>query len=138
MKISMILGILLIIEFCHAQSNVGRSSYDFNVVKRRYLTYQEGRNYLENANREIQKMSQTFASKVGIAGYTYENRQINSFTLQHRQKRQNPIILIDAGIHAREWHSRSMGFYVIKKLIDEAKLYNRGLIYNASFVVVPR
>lgn len=116
----------------------GQGNYNLNVVRQRYLSHQESQVFLNNAQREMEKLSQSFSSKILVEAISHEKRAIKSFTVSLKSKPRNPVILIDAGIHAREWHSRSLGFYIIKKLIDEAKLQRSGLINNASFVIVPR
>ena len=40
-------------------------------------------------------------------------------------KRDKPAVLIDAGIHAREWIAPTTALYAISKLVNEKNLYEK-------------
>lgn len=120
------------------EANLRRHAYQFNpeIVTRQYLSHEESDDYIENIATLIQKLNPEISAQVKVEALTFERRQMKSITIQYRGK-SNPVIIIDAGMHAREWHSRSMALYLLKQLCDEAILDKRGLIYKASFVIVP-
>ncbi|CAG9799906.1 unnamed protein product [Chironomus riparius] len=69
-------------------------------------------------------------------GRTYEGFPINSIYLGFRD-RQNPVVFIDAGIHAREWHSRNLALNILYQLGKEAELGVNGILFNVSFIIIP-
>lgn len=46
-----------------------------------------------------------------------------------------PIILIDAGIHAREWIAPAVVLYIIHQLVENSD--NAKLIENVDWIVIP-
>lgn len=111
--------------------------FDEESVLKRYLSYDESEEYIAKIVEKIRKANPKIIVESKVEAYTYENRKIRSVTIMHSEKPNNPVIIMEAGIHAREWHARSLGLYLLKKLLDEAALDTRGLIYDASFVIIP-
>lgn len=112
-------------------------NFDSDMVAKRYLTHDEANVYIDKIAEQIRLLNPKIVVEIRVEGYSFERRQIKSITVRHGEKPNNPFILIDAGIHAREWHSRSMGLYFLNKLADEAALNERGLLYKSSFVIIP-
>jgi len=59
---------------------------------------------------------------VKVIGQTYEERNINmvSISLNPTQTSSDkPAILMDCGIHAREWVSPAFCLYAIDRLVEE-------------------
>lgn len=46
-----------------------------------------------------------------------------------------PVILIDGGIHAREWISPAVVLYIIHQLVENSK--NRHLIESVDWYIIP-
>lgn len=111
--------------------------FDPESVSKRYLSQDEAMNYVENVAANIHDVNPKVFVDVETEGYSYEGRKIKSISIAYSGRLNNPVIFIDAGIHAREWHSRSMALYFLNKLTDEAALDTHGLLYKASFVIVP-
>lgn len=109
----------------------------FDIVKHQYLSFNESQIYLEKLVRQIREVNPQVLVNVEVEGVTYENRSIKSYTFQYKGKSKNPIIIIDAGSHGREWHSQSMAFYFMRKLITEAMLKDGGLLSKFTFVIIP-
>lgn len=113
------------------------TAFDAESVAKRYLSQDEAMDYIEKVAANIHNANPKVLVDVEIEGYSYEGRQIKSISIAHSDMLNNPVIFIDAGIHAREWHSRSMALYFLNKLTDEAALDKQGLLYRASFVILP-
>lgn len=111
--------------------------FDEDSVLRKYLSYDESDEYIERMVEIIRNRNSNIIVKTTVESFTYENRMIKSITIMYRTKPENPVIVMEAGIHAREWHAHSLGLYLLKKLADEAALDTNGLIYQASFVIIP-
>lgn len=47
----------------------------------------------------------------------------------------NPIILVEGGIHAREWISPAFVTYIIQELVENED--NRNMIENTNWLIVP-
>jgi murein tripeptide amidase MpaA len=113
------------------------NSFQDDIITRKYLSYDEANVYIENIAAKIRDQNPDVSVNVAVEGYSFEFRQIKSITIAHNHRPNNPVIFLDAGIHAREWHSRSMALYLLYKLANEALLDKDGLLYKASFVIVP-
>lgn len=112
-------------------------AFDPESVAKKYLSQDEAMNYVAKVAANITKVNPKVLVNIETEGYSYEGRAINSISIAHSDRLKNPVIFIDAGIHAREWHSRSMALYFLYKLTEEAKRDKQGLLYNASFVILP-
>ena len=111
---------------------------DPEIVAQKYISYEDGIAYIQFMAQKINESNPKVSAVIADEGQTYEKRKIKSITISHSEKLDNPVIFIDAGIHAREWHARSMALYLLKKLADEPALDKSGILYQASFVIVPR
>jgi murein tripeptide amidase MpaA len=110
--------------------------FDFDIITRRYLWSKEINLYLEKVVEYIAKKNPNIEVKINVEGSSFQKRPIKSITIAYKGK-SNPIMVIDAGIHAREWHARSLALYTIKGLMQEAILDQSGLIFKATFIIVP-
>jgi murein tripeptide amidase MpaA len=111
-------------------------TFDYEIVAKRYLTHDEINTYIDKIAELMAAKRTNVRVSVNIEGYSYERRPIKSIVFEYVGK-MNPVVVIDAGVHAREWHSRSLALYALKKLIEEADLDTRGIIYNTSFIIIP-
>lgn len=111
--------------------------FDPEIITREYLSHNETNIYIRQIVAKIRQVNPKIFVEIRDEGRTYEQRLIKSIFVGHKSKPDNPVIFIDAGIHAREWHARSMGLFILKQLVDEAALNSRGILFKASFVIVP-
>lgn len=111
--------------------------FDPDIVTRNYISYEESNRYIDMLAEEIRRANPNIFVAVVTEGVSFEGREIKSITIRHTKCRKAPVILIDAGIHAREWHSRSMALYLLNRFVDEAAKDTDGLICQAAFVIVP-
>lgn len=80
------------------------------IVTKKYLSYDDGNAYIDAMAAKIREADSSVSVKVSTEGYSHEKREIKSVTIENKSKPRNPVIFIDAGIHAREWHARSVRF----------------------------
>lgn len=111
---------------------------DPEVVTSKYISYDEGNAYIDFLVAKINGINPGISAVVADEAQTYEHRKVRSITIGCKEKPDNPVIFIEAGMHAREWHARSMGLYLLAKLADEAELGENGILHKVSFVIVPR
>lgn len=78
------------------------------IVTSKYLSYDDGNTYIDMLAAKIRESASSVSVKVTTEGYSHEKREIKSITIENRSKPNNPVIFIDAGIHAREWHARAV------------------------------
>ncbi|XP_073953155.1 carboxypeptidase B-like [Choristoneura fumiferana] len=64
---------------------------------------------------------------IQFVGHSYEKRKMNLVKISTNPSGRNPIIFIDAGIHAREWVAPAMAVYIIHRLIKDPKALKREL-----------
>ncbi|CAO1324234.1 unnamed protein product [Diamesa hyperborea] len=110
--------------------------FDEDVIKKKYLNYMESNEYVDLIVSKIKHNNPNIIASTEVIGHSYENRLIRATTLQYKDKKDNPIILIDALIHARERHSGSMALYTLKSLADEATKGVNGILFKATFVII--
>ena len=110
--------------------------FDEDVIMKKYLTYEESNEYVDLIVSKIKHNNPNIVASTQVIGHSYENRLIRATTLQYKDKDDNPIILIDALIHARERHSGSMALYTLKSLADEATKDVDGILFKATFVII--
>lgn len=111
--------------------------FDPLIVTKKYLSHNETNNYIEQIAKLIREANPNVSVQIKDEGLSFEHRTIKSVTVSYKGRQGNPVVFIDAGSHAREWHSRSMALYFLKKLIDEAILNSRGIIFTTTFVILP-
>jgi murein tripeptide amidase MpaA len=114
---------------------LGLNVFDFDIVSKRYLNSQEIDIYTVKVAKKIKQTNANIVATVTTEGYSYENRPMKSLTLRYRGK-SNPVVFIDAGIHAREWHSRSLALHIMSQMIHEAERDRKGLIFTTTIIIV--
>lgn len=104
-----------------------KESLDFT---RRYLSYSDINKYIDYLGRK-------YADMVTITnvGKSYEGRTLKTVTIAKGQQSRQAI-LIDAGIHAREWIAPATALYVINRLVQHAN-ENRDLLNNLTWIILP-
>nr|XP_026493332.1 carboxypeptidase B-like [Vanessa tameamea] len=57
--------------------------------------------------------------KLQNLGTSYQGRRMKLVKISSDHNAQNPIIFVDAGIHAREWVAPAMALYLIHRLVND-------------------
>ncbi|XP_073839032.1 carboxypeptidase B1-like [Musca autumnalis] len=83
-------------------------------------------------NNYLDKLAAEFPQQVDTVelGKSYEGRSLKAIHIREKRDdavQQKPLILIDAGIHAREWISHATALYVIQQLVENSTFYQREL-----------
>ncbi|XP_049829445.1 carboxypeptidase B-like isoform X2 [Schistocerca gregaria] len=80
-----------------------------------YQTYDEIRQYLSD-------LASSYPSLVSVEtiGQSFEGRPIDMIKISSGGDGTRPVIVIDAGIHAREWIAPAAALYVINQLVENA------------------
>ncbi|XP_063683728.1 carboxypeptidase B-like [Bolinopsis microptera] len=100
-------------------------------------------NVFEDIEKELKKINNTYSdiARLDIIGETFEKR--NMYVLRVSKDigpaPTKPIILIDAGIHAREWVSISTIMYIINQVVRNPSddLYIKAFLDSYEFVFMP-
>nr|CAD7268069.1 unnamed protein product [Timema shepardi] len=82
-------------------------------VVSQYYRYDWIQSYLRKLEKKYRKLV-----RVESIGKTYEGRDILVIQISTDRSARRPIVLIDAGIHAREWIAPSMALYIINRLVE--------------------
>ncbi|CAF0950632.1 unnamed protein product [Rotaria sordida] len=98
-----------------------------------YLTYEQIVQFL-NKQHNRSPSSKNFTSLFSI-GNTYENRSIWTIRIGKPSARRN--ILMDCGIHAREFISPATCLYMIDKLIDEVNNRKVSILSIFNIYIIP-
>jgi murein tripeptide amidase MpaA len=56
--------------------------------------------------------------KLQSIGLSYENREMIVIKISSGGNGSRPAVLVDGGIHAREWISPAMALYIIQQLVE--------------------
>ncbi|XP_039965025.1 carboxypeptidase B-like [Bactrocera tryoni] len=110
------------------QRNAAPGSISFNVYQR----YDEIAAYLE-------ELAKRYSNRVKVTsiGDSYEGRQLHAITITNGDGAANKnVILMDAGIHAREWIAPAAALYVIQQLVENYE-QNSDLLVNYDWIIVP-
>ena len=87
----------------------------------------------------LNELAQNYPNRVIVKtiGKTYEKRDLKAITISNGDGRSNKkVILVDAGIHAREWIAPAGGLYIIKELVENFSA-NSHLLKDYDWVIVP-
>ncbi|XP_055934247.1 mast cell carboxypeptidase A-like [Argiope bruennichi] len=76
-------------------------------------------------------------SKLEIAGCTVERRPVFAVHISKTQSKTKPVILIECGIHAREWSAFEVCFYIISELLKQKTEKVQKLTSMYDFVILP-
>ncbi|XP_052893149.1 carboxypeptidase B-like [Anopheles moucheti] len=105
----------------------------------KYLRYKEMVDYINNLASKYSDLM-----TVSEIGKSHEGRSIPSVTIRSpgsynaRAARNNsqPVVFVDAGIHAREWAAPAMAMYLISELVENAA-QNQDLLAGLTWIIVP-
>jgi len=93
---------------------------------------------LKDIDRYLTVVEKAFPDLVKVAtiGTTYEGRSIKIVTVSNAKavKKSKPAILMDCGIHAREWVSPAFCLYAIDRLVEEER---DKLLQSYDFYIIP-
>nr|XP_022916621.1 carboxypeptidase B-like [Onthophagus taurus] len=98
----------------------GKISFD------KYHRYEDIQAYLE-------RLQVDYPVKVGTIGKSYEERELSY--IQIGDNPNNPTIVLDGAIHAREWIAPAMALYLIQQLVENEEYAY--LSENANWVIIP-
>ncbi|XP_067015678.2 carboxypeptidase B [Anabrus simplex] len=96
----------------------------------KYLTVDEINSYLTS-------LASSYPSIVSVEsiGRSYEGRPLNMIKISSGGGGSRPVILIDAGIHAREWIAPAMALYVINQLVESGN--HKDLYASVDWHIIP-
>ncbi|RWS12857.1 N-acetyltransferase-like protein [Dinothrombium tinctorium] len=97
----------------------------------RYMTYEE-------IERQLQAWKNLHRSllTVHVIGQTYENRNIYAVEVDRERKKRKIGVLIECGIHPREWISPAICMYIINQLLQPNSQFSRLLTWY-NFYLIP-
>lgn len=74
-------------------------------------------------------------SEIFTIGKSFEGRDIRGIKITKNE--QNPIIFIDANIHAREWISSATAVWLINELLSNEDENVREIVDKMTWIIVP-
>lgn len=115
-------------RFLQSVSRAFSRSVKFN----RYYRYNEIVEYLDSLATKYPKLV-----TVQTIGKSFENRDIKTITISDNQSNDaKNTILVDAGIHAREWIAPATALYIIHELVENYT-NNKKMLNNLNWIVLP-
>ncbi|RWS31048.1 carboxypeptidase B-like protein [Leptotrombidium deliense] len=93
----------------------------------------------EEIERDLKKWAKTHPELItlGVIGQTYHKRNIYSFSIADNDCGENkPAVLIECGMHAREWVSPAICFHMINELLDYNSKFSN-LLASFDFHMIP-
>ena len=94
---------------------------------------------LDEIKQYLNKLNKSYPGLIiqKTIGKTYENRKIISIELGKYPRKKKPTVLIECGIHAREWISPAICLYIIADLVKSSQQKSSLLSkYNFAFLPV--
>uniref|UniRef100_A0A182QII8 Peptidase M14 domain-containing protein n=1 Tax=Anopheles farauti TaxID=69004 RepID=A0A182QII8_9DIPT len=95
---------------------------------------------LDEIYHYINRLEKNFPNLVRVMtiGQTFENRSILAVTISKdgRVNQTRPVVLVDAGIHAREWATHMSAVYLLHQLVEKADS-NEEMLENTDWIIVP-
>ncbi|XP_046970459.1 carboxypeptidase B-like [Vanessa cardui] len=79
-----------------------------------YHSFSAIQEYIDNLAKR-----QSDLVKLQNLGTSYQGRRMKLVKISSDHSAQNPIIFVDAGIHAREWVAPAMALYLIHRLVND-------------------
>lgn len=118
----------------HVNKIFSKMNHDRTTIFKQYLSHDEVNQYLTD-------LVQNYANKVEIfsRASSYEGREIQTVRISpdvQRKKTGRFCVLIDAGIHAREWITISVALYVVHQLVERDAINSR-VLRNFDWIVLP-
>lgn len=95
-----------------------------------YFRYKEINDYLDGLAKRYQTVV-----KVKTAGKSSEGRVIKAVHISHGRSHKR-VLVITAGIHAREWASPALALYIIHKLVEKSRKTEKFLL-NFEWIILP-
>ncbi|XP_013135447.1 PREDICTED: carboxypeptidase B-like [Papilio polytes] len=93
----------------------------------------------EEINNYIDQLGEEFPDKVTVinAALSYEGRQIKyvRISTSRFEDLRKPVIIIDAGVHAREWVTAPVALYIIHQLVVD--VVDNNLTERLDWVIIP-
>lgn len=74
-------------------------------------------------------------AKIEDFGVSHENRRLVLIKIASAARKIKPLIMIEAGIHAREWLAPAQAIYIINQLLEVSE--NKELIDKVDWVIIP-
>ncbi|XP_031619954.1 carboxypeptidase B-like [Contarinia nasturtii] len=96
-----------------------------------YLSHRDINDYLDSLQAKFPKLV-----RVKTIGYTFEKRALKSIHISVSSLQVRKIILIDGGMHGREWCTISTALYCASQLTENFDA-NKDLLDIFDFVIVP-
>ncbi|KAM7357130.1 carboxypeptidase B1 [Cochliomyia hominivorax] len=122
------------VEIERAQNNFLRTALDTSSR----ISFSSFQRYAD-INAYLDELAKEYPSRVNVKtiGKSYEKRDLKAITISNGDGRSNKkVILMDAGIHAREWIAPAGALYVIHQLVENFSA-NSHLLKDYDWVIVP-
>lgn len=116
------------------QNNFVRSAVD-STSRISFASFQR----VDQINAYLAELAKSYPSRVTVKsiGKSYEKRDMNLITISNGDGVANKkVILVDAGIHAREWIAPAGALYIIHQLVENYAA-NANLLKNYDWVILP-
>lgn len=98
----------------------------------RYYRYNEILEYMDNLAKKYPELV-----TVSTIGKSFENRDIKTITISDTNINSTKnTILVDGGIHSREWIAPATALYIIHELIEKIE-NNRDVLNHLNWVILP-
>ncbi|PNF26577.1 hypothetical protein B7P43_G13052 [Cryptotermes secundus] len=92
----------------------------------------------EEINSYLQELAEKYPDLVSVEslGVSYENREMLVIKISSGGGGHRPAVLVDGGIHAREWIAPAMALYIINQLVEN-NAANSDLTDSVDWFIVP-
>uniref|UniRef100_A0A182PB01 Peptidase M14 domain-containing protein n=1 Tax=Anopheles epiroticus TaxID=199890 RepID=A0A182PB01_9DIPT len=104
------------------RASVSKMSYDSTKLFQSYQSHKDIKQYLDNLLQQYSNKIEVFSR-----AESYEGREILTVRICPDVQQKRPVanrwcILIDAGIHAREWITVSVALFIVRQLLEKDEI----------------
>lgn len=112
------------------QTNSAKT-FSQNIKFKRYLRYDMMIRYMDDLVKKYPQLVDVIT-----IGQSYEKRNIRTIRISNKNATgPKNTILIDAGMHGREWIGPAISIYIVHQLVTN--LENRNMLENLDWVILP-
>lgn len=112
-------------EITQTERKVSVEKFTFSISFQSYQRFDVINNYMNYLKEQYPDRI-----KLILLGKSYEGRDLKAVLITNNNETKTPeksLILIDAGIHAREWIAPATALYVMQQLMENSSFYEREL-----------
>ncbi|XP_062541394.1 carboxypeptidase B-like [Armigeres subalbatus] len=121
----------LVLILCLAVAVLGKPSTRHTIQWDSFWTLHEIEHYIEHLAEDYPEIMQ-----LETIGTSSEGRNIEAVYISYGNNPNRPLVMVDAGLRAREWTSPMVAMFIIHELVEHPELFSH-ILEEVNFVIIP-